>query len=145
MNDTDIQENQSVDLIPPGPEDIFVFGSNLSGIHGAGAAAYAANYRGALWGVGEGLQGRSYALPTKGLNISFMPLQTVRHHVLRFIEFAESHPELSFQVTCVGCGLAGFKNEAIAPMFKRAPMNCRFDTQWRVWLPSHFTYWGTYA
>jgi hypothetical protein len=146
MNDqTSTTAAEPVNLIPPGPEDIFVFGSNLSGIHGAGAAAYASNYRGAVWGVGEGLQGRSYALPTKGLNITHMPITKVKKHVSKFIDFANDHPELSFQVTAVGCGLAGWKNEAIAPLFKNAPINCRFDTAWKLWMPSHTRFWGTYG
>ena len=123
---------------------IFVFGSNLSGIHGAGAALYAKKSKGAVYGIGEGLVGNSYALPTKGHNISFMPLNEVTKHVNTFIKFATDHPELEFQVTCVGCGLAGFRNRHIAPLFSLAPDNCLFDTQWKFILGDSKRYWGTF-
>lgn len=135
---------EPVEIIPPTNEDIFVFGSNLSGIHGAGAAAFAANYRGAIWGKGEGLMGRSYALPTKGLNISHMGMREIKEHVNEFIHFASGRSDLSFQVTQVGCGLAGGLPEQIAPMFRHAPSNCRFDLAWKLWLPKDFKFWGTF-
>ena len=96
---------------------IFVFGSNLSGIHGAGAAHYARHHHGAVLGVGKGPQGTSYALPTKGINISFMPLEEVEVHIDAFKDFAMDHPNVEFQVTQVGCGRAGFTKEQIAPLF----------------------------
>ena len=122
---------------------IFVFGSNLSGIHGAGAAKEAYLNHGAIIGIGEGLQGNSYALPTKGLKISFMPLPEVAGYVDRFIKFALEHPELQFKVTRVGCGLAGFDDSEIAPMFKNAPANCYYDNKWQEYLPFK-NFWGTY-
>lgn len=120
---------------------IFTFGSNLSGIHGAGAARYALEKKGARIGTGMGLRGRSYALPTKGINISFMPLETVAKHIEAFKKFALQHPKLEFQVTQIGCGLAGFTKEQIAPLFKGSPSNCYFDTEWQPLLGDSHNYW----
>lgn len=113
--------------------EIFVFGSNLSGIHGAGAAKYARLHHGAVMGQGMGLQGSSYALPTKGVKISFMPLEDIGRHVAAFIEFTKIRPDLNFRVTRVGCGLAGFKDTDIAPLFREAlPLkNVRLPQGWR--------------
>lgn len=94
---------------------IFVFGSNLDGRHIGGAARLAAEKFGAVEGQGRGLQGRSYAIPTMGLT-----LQHIRHHVDEFIRFADEHPELTFLVTRIGCGIAGFRDEDIAPLFAKA-------------------------
>lgn len=102
---------------------IFVFGSNLAGRHGAGAAAYARKYWGAIYGQGEGLQGNSYALPTKDENIQTLPLGEIEKHVAGFIEFATLADDLTFNVTRIGCGLAGYTDEQIAPMFSLAPPN----------------------
>lgn len=123
---------------------IFVFGSNLSGIHGTGAALTAVRLHGAILGVGVGRMGNSYALPTKGYKISFMPLHEVKKHVDMFIDYADIFYWESFQVTRVGCGLAGFKDEEIAPLFKKASKNCTFDTKWRNILGTNKEYWGTY-
>jgi hypothetical protein len=122
---------------------IFVFGSNISGIHGAGAARTALQNHHAIWGQGEGLQGNSYALPTKGVNISFIPLSEIVIYVNKFIEFANENPKLGFQVTRVGCGLAGFEDHEIAPMFINAPINCFFDLKWKEYLPNR-EYWGSF-
>jgi hypothetical protein len=103
---------------------IFVFGSNLAGRHGKGAALFAAKNRGAIYGQGEGLQGQSYGIPTKDANIETLPLDAVRGHVMRFLDFARAHPELRFQVTAIGCGLAGYTPDQIAPLFRDAPANC---------------------
>lgn len=124
--------------------EIFVFGSNKSGIHGAGAARYAHDKLGAVWGVGEGRTGTCYALPTKGLNISFMSLDEVKQSVERFIYHANENPETDFVVTQVGCGLGGFTKDQIAPMFEGAPANCSFDSAWQPILGAKFSYWGTY-
>jgi hypothetical protein len=124
---------------------VFVFGSNLSGIHGAGAAKVAHKQRGAEWGVGEGMTGQCYALPTKGLRITPMPILEVQDHVGEFLQFAHDNPELEFQVTQVGCGLGGFSRDDIAPMFEYAPLNCYFDQMWKNYLPEHALYWGTYT
>lgn len=128
-------------------KEIFVFGSNLSGIHGAGSAKQAYMYHGAVRGQGEGLQGDSYALPTKGINITFMSLVNVAFHVRNFLSFVRMHPELQFKVTRVGCGLAGFTDAEIAPMFVHAPDNCMFDTAWQPIfrdMDKFPQYWGTF-
>lgn len=109
--------------------DIFVFGSNLAGIHGAGAADYAYRELGAEWGVGEGLTGECYALPTKDERIMTRPLEAIKWSVQRFLCFAEENPELTFLVTPVGTGLAGYTREEIAPLFNDAPSNCRFEDE----------------
>ena len=93
--------------------EIFVFGSNLEGMHGGGAARLAYNKFGAIWGQGVGLQGQSYGIPTMHGGI-----EDIKPYVDEFIEFAKSHPELIFLVTRIGCGIAGFRDEEIAPLFK---------------------------
>ena len=97
---------------------IFVFGSNLAGRHGKGAALHARQKHGAEYGVGEGRTGNSYALPTKDERIKTRPLVDVRDSVDKFIEYAKTNPDLQFEVTKVGCGLAGFSELEIAPLFK---------------------------
>lgn len=109
---------------------IFVFGSNLSGIHGAGAARCALDEHGAVWGQGVGLQGQSYAIPTKDENIETLPLDVIEGYVEEFLDFAFEHPEMTFEVTRIGCGLAGYTNEDIAPMFANAPDNCVLHKDW---------------
>ena len=96
-------------------DEVFVFGSNLAGMHGGGAAATAHRCFGAVWGKGVGLQGQSYAIPTMQGGV-----ETVKPYVDKFIEFAKSHPELRFLVTKIGCGIAGFREEQIAPLFAKA-------------------------
>lgn len=123
---------------------IFVFGSNLSGIHGAGAARFAAVHRGAEYGVGEGPTGACYALPTKGYNITHITLDEVNALVQNFIAYAREHSHQDFQVTQVGCGLGGFTKEEIAPLFEFAPSNCYFDTAWKRLMPEGTMFWGTY-
>lgn len=125
-------------------ERIFVFGSNEAGVHGAGAALAAVNKHGAILGIGYGPQGNSFAIPTKDKQIETLPIEKVRKYVLRFIEYAESfRNKKEFQVTAIGCGLAGFKHEQMAPLFVTSPSNCFFDEAWKLWLPKkHF--WGTF-
>lgn len=106
-------------------KEIFVFGSNLAGRHGKGAALCARNEHGAQYGVGEGRTGNSYAIPTKDHQIKSRKLSEVRESINKFIEYANNNPKLTFNVTRVGCGLAGFKVQDIAPMFKNAPTNCK--------------------
>lgn len=93
--------------------EIFVFGSNLQGMHGGGAARLAYNKFGAIWGQGVGLQGQSYGIPTMHGGV-----EAIKPYVDEFIEFAKSRPELTFLVTRIGCGIAGFRDEEIAPLFK---------------------------
>ena len=95
--------------------EIFVFGSNLAGAHGGGAARLAYERFGALWGQGVGLQGQSYAIPTMQGGV-----ETIKPYVDEFIEFAKQHTEYKFFVTRIGCGIAGFNVKEIAPLFKDA-------------------------
>ena len=104
-------------------DPIFVFGSNLAGRHGAGAALWARHHRGAVYGNGLGPQGQSYAIPTKDENLHTLSLGEIALYVRMFRAYARVHPELSFELTPIGCGLAGYKHEQIAPMFKDAPAN----------------------
>ncbi len=110
---------------------IFVFGSNLAGRHGAGAALFALRHRGAIRGHGVGMQGDSYAIPTKDSKLATLPLHEIAPYVEEFIEYAATHPALAFEVTRVGCGLAGYTDENIAPLFKGAPDNCSLPSGWR--------------
>lgn len=96
---------------------VFVFGSNLAGRHGAGAARFAVQYWGAEYGRPAGLQGRSYAIPTKDTRLQTLPLASIRGHALDFIDYAANRPDLQFLMTPVGCGLAGYSAEQIAPLF----------------------------
>lgn len=95
--------------------EIFVFGSNLAGAHGGGAARLAYERFGAVWGEGVGLQGRTYAIPTMQGGV-----ETIKPYVDDFIRFAKEHAELTFLVTRIGCGIAGFRDEGIAPLFTDA-------------------------
>lgn len=104
-------------------DTVFVFGSNRAGRHGRGAAKWAMDNRGAVYGRGEGLQGESYGIPTKDENIKTLPLWAIAGHVAAFIAFARSRPDLIFELTPIGCGLAGYTPEDIAPMFSHAPSN----------------------
>lgn len=97
------------------PNEIFVFGSNLSGHHGGGTALLAMNKWGAIWGQGVGLQGQTYGIPTMQGGV-----ETIRPYVDEFIQFANKHPEMTFLVTEIGCGIAGFTPQEIAPLFAKA-------------------------
>ncbi len=109
------------------PDEVFVFGSNLQGHHGGGAARVALNKFGAIWGQGVGLQGQSYAIPTMQGGV-----ETIKPYVDEFVRFAKQHPEYKFLVTKIGCGIAGFKVEEIAPLFYHA-IDCK-----NVILPKEF-------
>ena len=124
---------------------IFTFGSNLAGRHGGGAARYAHEKRGAIYGKALGFQGQSYAIPTKNYDVrSTLPLSSILIYVKNFKREAAANDHLQFQVTCIGCGLAGLAHQDIAPMFTGSPKNCHFDTLWKPWLGDDVTYWGTY-
>lgn len=112
----DLQENE-----------VFVFGSNLAGMHGGGAARVARLRFGAVMGKGVGMQGRSYAIPTMQGGT-----ETIRPYVNDFIAYAKEHPELTFLVTPIGCGIAGFEPEDIAPLFEKA------SNVENIWLPKSF-------
>jgi hypothetical protein len=123
---------------------IFVFGSNLAGAHGAGAAKTARFGYGAQLGVGFGRTGNAYALPTKDRDIRAMSVEDIRPFVDAFLAYAAAHPDLEFQVTRIGCGLAGFKDYQIAPLFKGASKNCLFDEAWQPWFGDDYRYWGAF-
>lgn len=118
----------------PTGNEVFVFGSNLAGRHGKGAAKAAAERFGAKYGVGEGLTGRSYAIPTKDANLKILPLSDIQRSVEKFIRLVSANPDTGFFVTRIGCILAGYKDAQIAAMFKNAPQNCNFPEEWREFL-----------
>ncbi len=109
------------------PDEVFVFGSNLAGMHGGGAARLAYERFGAVWGQGVGLQGQSYAIPTMQGGV-----ETIAPYVDGFVDFARRHPEKRFLVTEIGCGIAGFTPAQIAPLFARAA------EVGNIWLPARF-------
>ena len=116
IGDTPLNAEYTPDFILAlGANDIFVFGSNLGGNHGGGAARTAVMLFGAVMGQGVGLQGNSYAIPTMQGGVD-----TIRPYVDEFISFAKDHRELTFYVTKIGCGIAGFSIEEIAPLFSQA-------------------------
>lgn len=125
---------------------IFVFGSNLAGRHGKGAALFARQKHGAVYGQGIGLQGNSYAIPTKDGRRRYpplsdpsqtLPLEMIKWFVDQFLEFARNHPELEFEIAAIGCGLAGYKPIQIAPLFKHAPSNCHLPSEFCLVLASY--------
>ena len=107
--------------------EIFVFGSNLAGAHGGGAARIAYERFGAVWGEGVGLHGQTYAIPTMQGGV-----ETIKPYVDEFISFAREHSEYTFLVTRIGCGIAGFRDEEIAPLFAKA-----LDVE-NIFLPRQF-------
>ena len=109
-------------------DEVLVFGSNLAGAHGGGAAAAAHMYFGAVWGQGVGLQGQSYAIPTMQGGV-----ETIAPYVDEFIEYAKNHPDKRFLVTEIGCGIAGFTPEEIAPLFKDAVSIDNISLPARFW------------
>lgn len=121
-----------VDGTQPAAGEIFVFGSNLSGFHGGGAARAAHDRYGAQWGVCVGRTGQCYAIPTVRKHIAgALSLEAIRLAVDAFLHHAATHPEDTFFVTRVGCGLAGHEDRDIAPMFRDAPLNCSLPQSWR--------------
>lgn len=128
----DMKENYTGRVTPSWIDDlqeneVFVFGSNLAGMHGGGAARIARLRFGAVMGNGVGMQGRSYAIPTMQGGT-----ETIRPYVNDFIAYAKEHPELTFLVTPIGCGIAGFEPEDIAPLFELA------SNVENIWLPKSF-------
>jgi hypothetical protein len=125
----------------PARQQVFVFGSNLSGIHGAGAALHAKQVHGAVQGVGAGRTGNAYALPTKGVQVRTrsgkpylptLPLQQVDAHAALFKLYARDNLATDFKLTAVGCGLAGFTAAQIAPLFADSTHNVLFPPEWRA-------------
>lgn len=122
----------------PNNGEIFVFGSNLAGIHGAGAAKVALNKFGARFGNGIGMSGQSYAIPTKsanGLSLDTLPLPAIQMYVANFIQdtWKIEYKDTHWFVTRIGCGLAGYADHQIAPMFRGA-RNCSFAQEWLEYL-----------
>jgi hypothetical protein len=112
-----ITPDQIVQL-PPG--HVFVFGSNTAGRHGKGAAKTALTW-GAVWGQGSGLMGRTYGIPTKPHNLTQrLSIDQIRPYIAEFIQCARNNPDLTFLVTEIGCGLAGYRPKDIAPLFAEA-------------------------
>lgn len=110
------------------PNEIFVFGSNLEGAHGGGAALLAWRKWGAIWGQGSGLQGQSYGIPT----MHGGP-ESIKPYVDDFIRFAKEHSDTIFLVTEIGCGIAGFKPAEIAPLFRNAADVANIYLPQRFW------------
>lgn len=109
---------------------VFVFGSNLAGRHGAGAALEARHTHGAQLGIGEGRTGNAYAIPTKDRQLKVRTLAEIAVAVDRFVSYARANPDLTFIVTRVGCGLAGYLDQEIGPMFADCPSNCILPEPW---------------
>ena len=112
--------------------EIFVFGDNEAGIHGAGAAKFALQKCGAVMGKHDCLQGNSYGISTKNKYLQVLPIEAISLKVHRFIIIAKMKPDKIFLVTKIGCGLAGYKPKDIAPMFKECL------TMENVYLPLNF-------
>lgn len=113
---------------------IFVFGSNLAGIHGAGAARFAFDNLGACWSCGMGFTGNCYAIATKDLKIETLDLRLIQEQVMLFKKLAFENSQFEYIITKIGCGLAGYTDAEIAPMFKLAPYNCLFHKDWKPYL-----------
>ncbi len=114
--------------------EIFVFGSNLQGRHGKGAAKEARLNWGAIYGQAEGRQGNSYAIPTKSSPWQTLPRHRIVGYVNTFLKYALEHPELTFKLTPIGCGLAGYTPQEIAPMFWLAPANVIIPEEFKPYL-----------
>lgn len=114
----------------PSTGQIFVFGSNEAGYHGAGAALFAYKNLGAKMHQGVGLQGQSYAIPTKDYHIKTLPLIEIAYYIDEFLAFAQKNLDKMFFITRIGCGLAGYDDEDIAPFFVDAPKNCILPIGW---------------
>lgn len=113
------------------PNQIFVFGSNLAGRHGAGAARQAKLHFGAVYGVGEGLTGQSYAFPTLGRQLEKIPLHWLEQSRDRLYECCFANPEKQFLLTKVGCGLAGYEEAIMRDLFRHPPENLVLPEDWR--------------
>lgn len=113
---------------------IFVFGSNRAGRHGKGAALHAYKFYGAVYGIGIGRTGSSYAIPTKDTNLKTLSLPDIWVEARVFVEYAKEHPELRFELTRIGCGLAGYRDHQIAPFFKGCTSNVRIPEEWKMYV-----------
>lgn len=112
--------------------EVFVFGSNKAGRHGKGAAQDAVNFYGAKYGVGEGLVGSSYAIPTKDEDLNVLSLDEIGNSIWRFLEFAKANPKMKFHLTPVGCGLAGYSRRDIWAILQKhgVPENVLLTSTW---------------
>lgn len=122
-----------------GPKNIFVFGSNEAGIHGAGAALTAAKFYGAIQGQGFGLMGNSFGIPTKDRGLRTLQLEKIQRYVDLFLDFVHDRKDLNFFLTKIGCGLAGYTEDEIAPLFKNRffvntikPTNIEMPNGWSL-------------
>ncbi len=122
-NDSSKTSTKQDSKLSKNPRRIFVFGSNLHGQHWGGSAHYAMMHHGALLGVSVGLCGDSYAIPTLDGRLDKLPLHVIKQYVDQFLYFASLHPTWTFDVVAIGCGIAGFSPEEIAPMFKDRTLN----------------------
>lgn len=114
--------------------NIFVFGSNAAGAHMGGSARAAVLEHEAIEGIAVGLAGNSYAIPTLNAELQQLPLSIINHYVNQFIDFANLHPDMQFEVAKIGCGIAGFSHTDIAPMFKGSPNNCKLPEEFKEFL-----------
>lgn len=116
---------------------VFVFGSNLAGRHGKGAALWARGHRGAIYGCGVGPQGNAYAIPTKDRHLRTLPVEAIARYVDDFIAYASANQTFTFQLTPIGCGLAGYRHAEIAPLFANAPANVIIPREFSAYLTRH--------
>lgn len=122
---------------------VFTFSSNAAGQHTDGDAKTAYQKHGARWGKGYGHYGDSFAIPTKAVHGS-LTLNTIKAYVEGFKAYAADHPELTFQVTKIGCGKDEYQDKNIASLFLGSSFNVEFDSAWNSFLGAEFTYWGTH-
>ena len=115
-------------------DTIFVFGSNMAGTHQGGAAKTALLHFGATKGVGRGWAGQSFAIPTMNEHLQQMPLSQIQHYIEDFKIYTKNHPKMKYFITAVGCGVAGYKVEEIAPMFKGISRNVIFPASFRAFV-----------
>ena len=109
---------------------VFVFGSNKAGRHGAGAAKHARVVHKAVYGVGSGPTGNSYAIPTKDWDLFTLSIPSIKTGVDEFLEYARVNPDVEFQVTAIGCGFAGYSEDDIKVLFSSVPSNCNLPERW---------------
>jgi hypothetical protein len=113
-------------------EDVFVFGSNEAGRHGKGAAKFAVEHYGAKYGIGEGMEGMSYALPTKDANLNPVTMERLEHAICTFIDFADGNSKYRFLLTPIGTGLAGFSKRDVWALLQKygLPDNVVLTSSW---------------
>jgi hypothetical protein len=134
--DSPVHQNQPVcprcQKMMPTDREIFVFGSNLGGIHGRGSAFHARKYYGALQGVGQGRMGHAYAIPTKDKRLRTLSVADIAGYVKTFLDYARQNTDLTFNVVAIGCGLAGYTPDDIAPLFQQAPSNVKLPLEFNT-------------